>query len=337
MPTYLYPTNEDLMLVAQDKLPVLTQADPIFDHFPIVDKDADVVMWEQLDNYTGLQQVRGIDGKPPSVLKTAARRYLMEPGVYGEFELLDEKELTSRRRLGNLSSGIDISDLVMMSQDKLMSRRIDRIRWILWTLASTGQFAVALATGGIAHTDVYSLQQYSGSAWSSPTTGTPLQDIRGVKLLARGHSLRFDAKSTAYMNQRTFNKLTANTNPADFGGKRTQGLATIIGLAETNYVLLNEDLPQIVIYDDGYLNDSGTFVPFIADNTTVIVGRRLDGSPIGSYCQTRNVNNPDAAPGAYMKVVDDENEVPRQIAVHDGHNGGPTIAFPSAIVILSNS
>ena len=338
MATFVYPTAAEINLIAQDKLPVLTLQDPIFKHFPIREVNTSIVMWEQMDNYTGLQQVRGIDGKPQRVKKTGAERFTMTPGVYGEFETLDELELTERRPLGTLPGGvIDVTDLVMMAQDKLLSRRIDRIRWIAWTLVTTGVFSVPLATGGIGHTDRYTLQTFAGSSWSTPATATPLQDFRGVKLLARGHGIRLGSGATAYMNQVTFNKLTSNTNQADLFGKRTAGLATVIGVDEINKVLLLEDMPSIVIYDEGYLNDFGIFVPFIADNTTVVIGTRIDGAAIGGYQMTRNANNPNFEPGAYMKVVDDPNDVPRNIAVHDGHNGGPIISYPSAVVLMTTS
>ncbi len=41
-------------------------------------------------------------------------------------------------------------------------------------------------------------------------------------------------------------------------------------------------------------------------------------------------------PGPYTLVIDRrEDEVPRQIQVHDGHNGGPVIYYPSGVVVLS--
>jgi len=77
----------------------------------------------------------------------------------------------------------------------------------------------------------------------------------------------------------------------------------------------------------------GTFTPFIPDNTAVVVGRRIDGSPIGNYKMVRNANNPGLAPGPYTKVIDrGETTVPRTIEIHDGHTGGPALFFPSAIV-----
>jgi hypothetical protein len=51
---------------------------------------------------------------------------------------------------------------------------------------------------------------------------------------------------------------------------------------------------------------------------------------------TRNANNPGMAPGRYQKIIDrGENEVPRKIEVHRGHNGGPVIYFPGSIVAMT--
>jgi len=78
------------------------------------------------------------------------------------------------------------------------------------------------------------------------------------------------------------------------------------------------------------------FVPFIPDGTGILIGRRPLGQMVGKFVYTRNANNSGAAPGAYMKVIDNgERQVPRNIETHDGFNGGPVIYFPSSIVRLN--
>jgi hypothetical protein len=75
---------------------------------------------------------------------------------------------------------------------------------------------------------------------------------------------------------------------------------------------------------------------FIPNNKVVVVGTRPAGQRVGEYRITRNANNPDLGPGPYMKVVDNgEDKVPREIDVHDGHNGGPVLYYPGAIVVMS--
>src|SRR5690348_2174970 len=143
MPNYIFPTASELQTIEQTKLPVLTQDDPIFEHFPLVNVDSHVLSWEQRDNYKGLQQVRGMNGQPKRVNAIGGNRYTMEPGIYGEFATIDELELTTRRQWGSFDAPISIDDLVMEKQDLLLSRRLDLVKSILWTLVSTGTFTVA--------------------------------------------------------------------------------------------------------------------------------------------------------------------------------------------------
>jgi hypothetical protein len=335
MPTYIYPTNEELKMVEQDKITALSMNDPIFSHFPMVDVDAAVLSWEQRDNYLDLQHIRGLNGQPKRVKSIGGKRYTLEPGVYGDFDLIDEMELTTRRQWGSYDNPIDISDLVAEKQDLLLQRRIDRIRSILWTLVTTGTFTVANEEGTTMYAGTFTIQSATASvAWGTSATAKPLGDLRAVQLLSRGHSVGFGTQATAYMNRKTFNKLISNTNSTDLAGRRTSGLNTVLNLEEVNKVFAGEDLPQIVIYDDGYLDSTGTFVPFIIDDQVAIIGTRPAGQPLGDYALTRNANNPNLSPGAYQKVVDDPDDVPRSIVIHDGHNGGPRIYFPSAIVML---
>lgn len=336
MADFLYPTSAELREIAADYLPNLLSARPVFEIFPIREVDQALIMWEQEDNYTGLQQVRGLDGQPPKVSKLGVSRYQMTPGVYGEFSLIDETELTIRRAYGTFGAPISIDDLVLREQRRLLGRRLDRIESIVWTLLTTGTFSVPGPAGAILHTDSYTMQTYAATVpWATSATATPLADFRAIQLRARGHSVDFGPSATAWMNQVTANRLFTNTNNADIYGRRTAGLGTYNSEAQINQLLAGDGLPQIRIYDRGYLDDTKTFQPFLPDGVVDVVGRRTDGAPVGEYQMTRNANNPGLAPGAYMRVVDDADEIPRQIAVHDGHNGGPTLLYPSAIVRMN--
>jgi hypothetical protein len=335
MATYVYPANSELQLIAREKAAVLTQDDPIFGEMPIVEVDSHLLEWEQQDNFLGLQQVRGLNGQFGRVKAVGGKRFRLEPGVYGEYAPVDEEALTVRRQFGTFNGPINISDLVMEKQDQLLGRRFDRIRYIGWTLLATGTFSVSNADGTVTHTDTYTTQTYAaGVAWSTVATATPLADFRAIKLKQRGKGCSFGAQAKAYMNQTTFNNMIANTNASDLAGRRTSGLSTVLSLNDANALLLGEDLPQVVIYDEGYLDDAGSFQLFIPNNKVVVVGRRPGGQKIMDYAMTRNANNPNLAPGAFMDVVESARP-PKTIEVFDGHNGGPRIYFPSAVVIAS--
>jgi hypothetical protein len=332
---YVYPSVVELQTIAQEYLPRLMEARPVFDIFPTRDVDSHLLEWEQRDNYLGLQQVRGLNGEPNRVKPIGGKAYQMKPGVYGEYALIDEDQLTQRRQWGSFGSPINIEDLVMEKQNQLLVRRLDRIEKMLWDLLVTGTFSVADGAMTL-HTDTYTEQTYSaGVAWGTAATSTPLADLRAVQLKARGLSVNFGVNARLYMNRVTLNQVLNNTNAADLGGRRVAGFQTINGPQALTQILAAEDLPSFVVYDEGYYDDAGAFQLFIPNNKAVLVGSRRDGDPVGEYRYTRNANNMDLAPGPYMRVIDDPDQIPRSIQVHDGHNGGPVMFHPAAIVVMT--
>lgn len=358
--TFTYPTSAELVSVAQDKMPRLIQDRPCFKLLPPRSVNDFFLMWEQMDNFQGIQQVRGLDGQPQRVKRVGIKRYLMEPGVYGEYLTVSERELTIRRAQGTFGTPIDISDLVMMLQDQLLQRRLDRVESQIWTLLLTGTFTVKNAEGLTVHTDTFPLQSYAASTpWSTWASATPLLDMRTMQLKHRGHSVAFDRRSTLYLNQKTVNDMLFNTNAADLYGRRTAGVGapgslggTLNTLDDVNKIFMMENLPQVQPYDESYLSDgtdgnaAGTVVLYIPNGEGVLVGARPAGQTVGEFRFCRNANTPamgDGAPGEggmgsgpYMRVIDrGEFQVPRSIEVHDGYNGGPAIYYPTAIISVS--
>lgn len=333
----IYPNSIQLQEIAQILIPRLEQDRLGFTLFPTVNVDDWILSWELYDNFQGLQAARGLNGQPPKVKRVGLKRYMMEPGAYGEYDTIDEVEITRRRRIGTLADAIDISELVMVAQRNLLQRRLDRIEWIIWTLLSTGTFSVAGPNQSIIHTDTVTLGSYAASVgWATSATATPLHDFRQVQLRHRGQSVSFNRDAMAIMNLVTFNNMIMNTNNADLYGRRVTGLATVNSPEQMSALLAQDNLPTFVVYDQGYLDTTGTFQPFIPDNKVIVIGKRTNGAPVGNFAFARNANNPGSAPGAYMKIVDNgEREVPRSIQIHDGFNGGVQLLYGSAIVVMS--
>jgi hypothetical protein len=334
-----YPTTVELRSAEQTLVPTLTADDPILGAggvFPARSVPEYELVWDQQDNYLGLQQVRGIDGSPPRVNRVDVKRYMAQPGIYGEHITIDERELTLRAQMGTWGTPVDANDLVRMAQDQLLVRQLSRIRQICWSLLTAGYFQVMDPKGAILHTDSYTQRAYTAAVpWSTIATATPLADFRAVQLLRRGYSVTFGTGATAYMNQSTLNNMLSNTNSADLYGRRSGGLSTLNTQALVQELFTGDGLPVIRVYDEGYLDDTGTFQLFIPNNTVVVVGRRTTGVPIGEWRYTRNANNEGGGPGAYVKVFDRSmTHVPASLEVHRGFNGGPTLQFPSAIVVM---
>ena len=323
------------MRIEREKMPVLTLDDPIFSIFPITTQDSHILFWEQEDNFTGLQQVRGLDGQPAAVKRKGAKSYEMTPGTYGEFVPLSETELTARRQYGSFNVPVDISDLVMSAQDQLLNRRVDRLRKMLWDLALTGTFSVFGPDGALMHTDTFATQTFTASVpWATSATATPLADLRQMKYLQRGKSVRFDKSAKLYANATTINGILANGNSTDFYGRRVTGLATANSIDDVNEILTNDNLPSLVEYDESYIDDTGAVQLFIPNSKALLVGQRPGGQKLADFAYTRNVNTPNMAPGPYMEVVESPRP-PKTYEVHDGFNGGPRLYYPSAFVSIN--
>lgn len=339
MPDFIYPTASELREVGRVKEPVLTQNDPVFTIIPIEEADTPFVTWEQKDNFVGLQQIRGLDGKPGRVLRTGAKKYVMTPGYYGEFTEIDETELTTRRQFGTFGTPVDIGDLVMDAQDQLLQRRIDRIRYIAWN-ALMGRFVVADGRG-LEHSDVFAVKTFTASnLWTDRNNSEPVQDFRSVRHNEEGQSSSFGPGARAFMNLYTWEAMVRNRNANDLGGARVgAGLTAITAedFESLNAYMRRQQLPTIIIYNETYFDDDGTLKFFIPNGKVIVVANRPSANP-GAYKMTRNVNTPGMGPGAYTYVVDtleDRKELPRRVEVHDGHNGGPTMEFPGDITVMT--
>jgi hypothetical protein len=341
---YVYPTNRELSSIAPEKIARASANRVGFQVMPMRDVRAAVVAWSQADNYFGLQQLRGLDGAPTHVKPVGLNRYTYEPGVYGEFMTVTETELTLRSGSVMGDVPVPVEDLVLERQDQLIVRELDRIEFMIWTLLTTGTFSVALPGGQVGFTDTFTLQTASAAvAWGTSATATPLADFRSVALLGAGKGVQFGAGARAYMNRVTANKLMANTNASDLAGRRIGGGNTLLSIADINMINVSQDAPTIVVYDEGYYNDSNVFTRFIANDKVVVVGQVTNGERIGEYVKTLNANNPGRAPGSYSFVVDrangtnGEKRVPPNMEVHQGHNGGPVLYRPGSIVVLTVS
>ncbi len=352
MATFNYPTNFELQQIEPD-LAAKAEAGRLgLEIMPIRNANAAEVRWNQQDNFYGLQALRGLDGAPTRVQRVGNKTYTYEPGVFGEFVDITESELTRRSGYSPVGTPIDVTDLVVDADNQLINRELDRIESTIWTLLTTGTFSIKMdGPNGtqVGFTDTFSIQTYAASvAWATAATATPITNFQAVQQLgaAAGHSVDLGAGAVAYMNSVTSNRMLNNTNASDLSGRRINGGNTTNSIADVNKYLAAQNLPQIQVYDGGYQSTVtvgatvGTYTKFIPDGKAVVVGKRTSGAKIGEYLKTRNASN-GLMPGSYAYTIDRANGVnaekrtPANIERHRGHNGGPVIYLPSAVVVMS--
>ncbi len=335
-----YPRAVELMRINADFIADQNMNGPEFQFFPMVNKDVFTLQWFQRDNYRGLQNVRGLEGEVPLISRLSDTEFQMDPGVFSEKVPVSEKEILKRKQVTSIGTVIDLEEYIMELNEQLRIREITRIRYIIWTLVGTGTISVSDVKGIVQYKAGFDLQTYDASTWSTHSSATPLVDLQGAQLLADGHSVSFGPDATCYCNLKTWNDLVNNTNASDLGGKRIGGGSTVNGEVDVNFVLRAYNLPKFVIYNEGYFDDSKTFHKFIPDGKVILVGNRPNGEPLGQYRMVRSASTPGFAPGPYTYVYDSAEHgqpTPRRLEVEKGHNGGPVIFYPSAIVIIDVS
>lgn len=339
-PIYNFPSSYQLQKIEQVKLPSRTADSFLFEIMPFDSADENLLIWEQDDVYKGFQQWRGLNAKPPSVGRIGSKRYFAEPGCYGEFIALREDELTKRRAMSPMAGPggpINVADLVAQAHEQLLDRRLTLVKKIVADLLFTGSFTVAGVDGTTVYQGSYTQQAFTPSVpWSTVATATPLKDMRTYRLYEYGQSVTFGNAGGNFqvMSIATVNYLLGNTNSADLGGKRVEGGNTLNTLADLNKILVANDIMPIRIDSSGYFNSSGTFVRFVPDGKVLVAGHRTSGVRCGYYRYTRNVNAANAAPAPYVEVWVDP-RIPKSVEVHDGHNGGPVLQYPGALLLVN--
>lgn len=334
--TFPYGTNAELISIAQKFLPQLELSRDVLEMFPIRTINESMLMWEQRDNYQGLLPARGYNSPPGKINPVGMNRFEMKPGVYGGYCAIDEEELTVRREEGTFNEPMDMSRLVLERTVQVTDAEVRTREYLAWQILSTGQYTSFDARGALIDSQSFTQRVFTATvSWATVATATPLADFSAVALLHRGFSVRFDRAALAKMNLKTANNLRLNTNASDLGGKRRDMGATFNSIKNVNELFLENDLPQISTYDQGYYDTAGVFHTYIADNNVIVKGVREGGTPIGEWLFTRNANNPNMQPGIYMRVIDNlERAIPREVQVHRGFNGGGVVEYPSAVPIM---
>lgn len=352
---FTYPTSATMDMIQPDLMMRGRAGRLGLDIMPIKNRNAGKVRWNQKDNYFGLQQFRGLDGQPLHVIRIGSNTYEYEPGIFGEYIDITETELVSRAgSVDVLATPIDVGDLIQEGEEQLIGRELDRVESSIWTLLTTGTLTIRMDgnTFGqqVAYNDSYTVQTYSPQyPWSNLANATPIRDSQYIQQqgFAAGHSVDFGGAAIMYMNQFTANNMLNNQNTADLYGRKLAIGATINDIADIKGYWAGQNLPRIQVYDDGYqtgpLKSGGVFKKYIPNGTAVVIGVRPGGVPIGEYQMTRNASN-GYKPGSYRYVIDRANgggsgnaekRTPANIEIHRGHNGGPAIYYPSAVLIMS--
>lgn len=335
----LVPTASEIWSIQMELFPQYLEGRVGLDILPFKETDLPSIVIHQPDIFKGLQAFRGL-GKPTLQVPERYNPYgtmcHVEPGYYGEHDTLGEEIFTKWGAPGQCNSILDVTQYTTWIQQRLLERRANRIEYNIWQTLVFGAYSALNASGQIIFQQTFNSQQVAAAIpWTNFPGSFPLRDFRAIQLLGRGTSARFDTCARAYMNRVTANALMSNTNPNDVGRVGLSACCIFMSPEQINQQFAAQGLPQIVIYDNGYVDDNNSFNVFIPDGYVVIVGCRPNNVPPGHFWLTRNAVGCTVTSGFWQKMTDTcDREVPRKITIYDGFNGGPALEYPRMVVVL---
>ena len=333
--SFVYSPNRALRAVAQKLIDKTAASNPFTRWFPLRETQYAMVQWERKDSTYGLMAGRGYNGKPPKVAGLGSDRKTKVPGVYGESLPIDELELTTRAQPATYGLPVNIDDLIIERTKQGRTRMFNRMILHIVTLLTTGRYVAKDAKGAVIEEDAITPQIYTPThLWSDLTNSTPWADFQALALLDLGLSVMFNQQSVAVMTQKTFNYYRQNQNQDDIAGRKTKFGATYNNLGDINELHQDDGLPQILIFNDSYLDDSNTAQRYLLDGYVIVMGKRSDDEPLGEFILTRNASNKDFGSQLYYEVIDKQFGQPRSIEVQMGYNGGLAVYQSEAIIVM---
>lgn len=305
---------------------------------PLTETDAVKIVYERDALLRGVQAARGVDGPTQPVAMPGLDQYASDPGYYGDHIRLGESVLVNKRVPGDWLAFDSQGDMTARASTYLEQRQSDRFEKNIFDLLVQGYYEGLDAMGRRKVFDIYAINKVTaGTPFTTVATAAPLQFFRDTIATAEaGLSVNFRG-GEMIMNRATLNQTLANTNANDLGGRRFEMGQTTNSVDQLNEILLANDLPVVRLYDEGYYPDTGAFQKFVPNGKVIVLGKRTDGEPIGEYVLTRAAQK-GGKPGWWTDVVDNTTGPladPPHVLAKAGHNGGPKVYYPEAVLSIT--
>lgn len=312
-----------------------------FKIFPTLTQDTQKIFFEREQPRRGLQAASGLGGPASTVVLPGFSSIGYDPGYFKESIMFTDEDLLTRRLAGGWFKPATLSQLEQLATDYLFGRYQDRREFNVFQTLIFGGYQSVDAFGNIKGQRIFDIQMLvSTTPFTTLATSTPLADFRAFVVQAGfGKSVNF-AGGEVWMNANTKNVILANQNPNDLKGFRLNNGDTVNSFDDKlwgfNKILLANDLPQIVVYDETWLPDLVNGVAaqpnrFIPDGYALFVGKRTDGVPFGRYIMVPQTQNGGKA-GEWFLTEDKRATANPYVLVTAGHGGGTMLTYPEAVV-----
>lgn len=234
-----------------------------------------------------------------------------------EKEIIDREKIAKLRAPGNKLEQL-WGEQYMVDQMVNLNQRLEtRFEWMRWKVLSGTLIVPATKNRPALPLDYKVPAANKPTApilWSDLINSKPLQDIDAWKLLFRGTGARAVG---VIANQKTDNLLKANAGIGDLL-KNVYGRDMIA--ADSLAFIIKQQLGGLFyeVYDGGYIDDTGTFLPFIPDGVVIIVGQGMVGNVMDLVTSPNNYEDLfHGHPGKFALVKEIDGD-PKQHSIVNG-------------------
>jgi hypothetical protein len=345
-----FPTNAELNQVVQafEARPEEYIGQTIL---PLAESMYQEVQWDERDHDRGLTapHLMGTDPKYDKRQGSVKRKYTPIP--FKETDLLKEDEILRARQLGTMAGTLDLSEEIARIARDRFNKTMARIELLRW---QTLLGSIAIDENGVKVSETFPVQTHDAAVgFGTLATAAPLKEFNAVKLKFRKTGASAQG-AKAYMNQKTANYILENQNAADLKGFQNANFVHLpYSIEEANKILLARGLPELVVYDGGYVDEADAYQQFIADDRIVVVGKRPQ--PVGDFMSTpslHNSRNGQPAPG-YFSIVEVNGQPSEMVGavqmgqlgssknpkveITGGIYGGTRLLYPKSVVVMDVS
>lgn len=342
-----FPTSAELNTVVQAFTPDPTKYIGM-QILPMAESMFQEVQWDERDHDRGLTapHLLGTDPKIDKRQGSVKRKY--EPIHFKESDLLKEDEILKARQLGTMSNTIDLSEEIARIARNRWVKTMGRVEKLIWDCLKG---TVSINENGVVVSETFPVQTHTPLVdWDTFATAKILADLNDIKVKFRKTGATASG-AKMFMNEVTASWMLENQNSNDLKGFQNSNFVNLTySIEEANKILRQRALPEIVVYDEGYVDESDTFVPFLSDGEVIIVGKRPAGQNVGDFVSTaslHNQRNGQPAPGYFAGV--EVNGVPGdqvgsvsisqlgqgknpKIEIFGGIYGGPRLVYPKSVI-----
>ena len=298
-----------------------------------------VVMWDSEETVRGLTPAQAVDTDPYLRSPQGREENALRTAIWAESFRLRQSDFERIRAAGRYDkmAGRDEVMKETRATDLRLESRIE------WCRVNALKGSMVIDSNGVKRTLTYSLPSghsvTAGTPWANTATADPLANILAWSLIFRGKT---DGKITCYYNKQVAiwlsqsEKLLTHFTGTNMVGQLSPGnVGTLLSL-----LVAGEQPIEFKMYDRGYIDESGSYTPFLGNNDFLMVADPPDGQNIGSFKTTPDIrgavgSSTEPRPGKFVTI---DNRLKSKNPYYEqtqGIQGIPVIKFPECRVMAT--